>query len=57
MVIDLSVLWTDNLDIFVVVLAESFRVHLDSLHLLTDVLCNCSLISCGRDKDFDGIHY
>lgn len=40
-VIDLSVLWTDNLNIFVVVLADSFRVHLDSLHPLIDILCNC----------------
>jgi len=27
--------------IFLVVLADSFRVHLDSLHPLTGVLCNC----------------
>lgn len=61
-VIDLSVLWTDNLNIFVVVLADSFRVHLDSLYPLIDVLCNCVASGayfkfCGRDKDFDGIYY
>lgn len=40
-VIFLSVLWTDNLDIFVMFLADSFRVHLYSLYPLIDVLCDC----------------